>query len=347
MIVSEKVPETLAFASSLGGEIYRESVAPKAYQWWYFDALSDDGREALVITFYDNFVFSPRYNSSNIKTKIPSVGFYFYRDGKPVHRVINEFNETDFQTHRAKPSISIRDNHFKFDSAPYGSGFMVEVNAELAHKTLEIRLEWLLIESNFQPAQTPPHPALHFWNLASPRADVTGHIKVLDRKGKTLENTHFRGTGCHLHQSDHRCFTETIESLQWGRAHFADATAVFFRLREVGKVDYTTKLFVVRNGELRQREADFEEQNFSRQLFSIKYPNRLRLVTNDNLRLKIKQTDLLDSSLFNLRFLSEMTLILRDGKPRKTLGITEHLAPKALKYRWLDWLTNLRINRQA
>jgi hypothetical protein len=345
MIVKEKMAEDLAFASSIGDEVYQKSSETKAYQCWHFDALSDDGREALVITFYDNFVFSPRYNSSHIKTKIPAVAFYFYQNGRPIYRVINEFSEADFEASQTERSITIHDNHFKFDAAPYGTGFMVEINAKIANKILEVRLEWLLIESDFQPGTSSNNIGIHAWNLAAPRADVTGHIKVSDKQGKTLENTHFRGTGCHILQSDHRCFTETIDSLQWGRAHFSDATAFFFRLREVGSVDYVTKLFVVRNGELRQREADFESQNFIRQLFGIKYPNRLRFVSPDNMRLRVKQTELLDSSFFNLRFLSEMTLTLRDGKPRKTLGLTQHLAPKALKYRWLDWLTNLRINR--
>ena len=69
--------------------------------------------------------------------------------------------------------------------------------------------------------------------------------------------------------------------------------------------------------------------------------------TEDNLRLRVKQTKIIDSSFFYIRFLSEMTLTLRDGKPRKTTGITEYLAPKALKYRWLDWLVSMRIGATA
>ena len=32
-----------------------------AFESWRFDALSDDGREAVVITFYDNYPFSTGY----------------------------------------------------------------------------------------------------------------------------------------------------------------------------------------------------------------------------------------------------------------------------------------------
>jgi hypothetical protein len=65
------------------------------------------------------------------------------------------------------------------------------------------------------------------------------------------------------------------------------------------------------------------------------------------MRLRIKNNQIIDANFFYLRFLSEMTLTLRDGKPRKTIGITEYLAPKALKYGWLDWLVNLRIGRNG
>jgi hypothetical protein len=61
----------------------------------------------------------------------------------------------------------------------------------------------------------------------------------------------------------------------------------------------------------------------------------------------VKQIETIDSSFFYLRFLSEITLTLRDGKPRKSLGITELLKPKILKYRWLDFLINMRIGRSG
>ncbi len=345
-MTTQVLAKKMAFASSTRAVAAFHPTGEKAYQWWSFDALSDDGRDALVIIFYDNFIFSPRYNSSTNQAKTPAVAIYFYRNGKPLHRIINEFPESDFKINSDENSVNINESQFKFEFAPYGKGFMVEINAKSAgQKTLEGRLEWLLIESDFQPDLESDN--LHFWNLVAPRADVTGNLKVSDKKGKRTETINFRGTGCLTHYSDLRFCNETIQNLQWGRAHFNDATAVFFRLQEFGNSEPVNKLYVVRNSELRLREALYQSQNFSRQMFGVKYPNRLSFVTEDNMRLRIKQTQLLDSSLFNLRFVSEMTLTLRDGKPRKTLGITEHLAPKALKYRWLDWLTNLRITRNG
>jgi hypothetical protein len=124
--------------------------------------------------------------------------------------------------------------------------------------------------------------------------------------------------------------------------HFADSTAVFYRYKEIGDQAPTSKLLVVKNGELRERDVRIEEQNYVRDKFGIRYPTRLRLVTEDNMRLRVKPVTILHSGFYLLRFVSEMTLTLRDGIPRRTKGLTEFVATRVLRYRWLNWLNRLR-----
>ena len=352
----QALDENFSFTSSIAADVWQPKSNPKAFEWWYFDALSEDGRDAVVIVFLDNFVFSPRYNKSartpNSKlqtpnSNFPAIAFTYYRDGKPKYRAINEFSPEEFSADINTPSCTLGDNFFRLESAPYGSGYMISINAVLRKNCrLKANFEWLSIESDFL-ANKPINTAAHSWNLAVSRADVTGRITISDAAEKGVDVVHFRGTGYHDHNFDNRWLPETVSDWQWGRAHFADATAVFYRYKEIGEETATTKLFTIKNGELRHRDAIYEEQSFSRDKFGIKYPNRLRIITDDNMRLRVKQTKIVDSSFFYLRFLSEMTLTLRDGKPRKAVGITEYLKPKALKYRWLDWLTNMRIGRNG
>lgn len=362
------VEENFSFSSSIASDVWHPKEKSEGFEWWYFDALSEDGTDAVVIIFLDNFIFSPRYNSQNKKTsigkqlknkfflrkreeasanKFPAVVFIYYRNGKPVYRAINEFPAADFYASREQPDCRIGNSSFSFKSAPYGSGYLLSIDVMLRKKCrLKADFEWLLIESDFLPKPKIDSRDVHNWNLVSPRSDVSGKITVSDRKGVNQDTIHFRGTGYHDHNQDDRWMPETIKDWHWGRAHFLDSTAVFYRYNEIGQKP-VNKLFVVRNGELRARDAACEEQTFSRDKFGIKYPERLRFVSEDNLRLRVKQTKIIDSSFFYLRFLSEMTLTLRDGKPRKTIGITEYLAPKALKYRWLDWLVNMRIGKNG
>ena len=361
--VIQKSTEKFSFTSSIEADVWQPKSGSKAFEWWYFDALSEDGREAVVIIFLDNFVFSPRYNSANRKRgiltgkfrrkkisadeeQIPALAFTYYRDGKPVYRAINEFPPDVFSASLETPSCRIGNNSFRLESAPYGTGYAISINAKLRkNRRLEAHFEWLSIESDFLPEKRINKEDSHAWNLVVSRADVTGKISISDDKGKGVDVINFRGTGYHDHNFDNRWLPDTVSEWQWGRAHFADATAVFYRYKEIGK-EAATKLFIVREGELRDRDANFEQQNFRRDKFGLKYPTRLHFETADDVHLLIKQKKVIDSSFFYLRFLSEMTLTLRDGKLHQAIGITEYVAPKALKYRWLDWLTNMRIGRK-
>lgn len=347
--------ENFSYTSSIALDVWRPKTDSKAFDWWYFDALSEDGRDAIVIIFIDNFIFSPRYNAKNSRSpsnsgsgQIPAVAFYYYRDGVPVYRSINEFDSGSFSAETDTPSCAIGGSSFIFRSAPYGSGYFVSVNAKLNNRQdIEAHFEWLSIESDFLPDKPVEKQLEHTWNLVVSRADVTGRITVSDRGGINKDIIHFRGTGYHDHSSDNRWLPETICEWWWGRAHFAESTAVFCRYKESDEDDSIVKLITVCNGELREDDAVYEETNFKRDKFGLRFPARQTLLTKDNARLRIKNQKIIDSSFFYLRFLSEMTLTLRDGKPRKTVGITQYLAPKSLKFRWLDWLVNLDIGRNG
>ena len=56
------LPEKFSYSSSIAADVWHPKHDARGYEWWYFDALSDDGREAIVVIFLDNFIFSPRYN---------------------------------------------------------------------------------------------------------------------------------------------------------------------------------------------------------------------------------------------------------------------------------------------
>jgi carotenoid 1,2-hydratase len=347
MTTAQVLRESFSFASSLKDDVWHAQTDPKSYEWWYFDALSDDGDEAVVVIFFDNFIFSPRYNSKKLNEKIPALAFFYYRKGKPVYRIIKEFSPTEFQSSKTEPFVQIQNCSLKFDSAPYGKGYLIEIKTEFQqNKILDVKLEWLLIESNLTDSKAVAESS-HNWNLVAPRADVTGHINITNTKGKVFDAIHFRGSGYHDHNIDQRYLATTVENWQWGRAHFPDVTTVFYRYKEIGAEETVTKLFLVKGNELISQNADLEEQKISRDVFGIKYPEILTFITEDNSCLRVKQNKVIDSSFFYLRFLSEMALTLQDGKTHETIGITEFLCPKTLNYRWLDWLIDMRIAKNG
>lgn len=349
-VISQQTPATdFAFSSSVQADVWHRQSDPKSYEWWYFDALSAGGTEAVVIMFVDNFIYSPRYNrEAGDTTRFPAISFTYFGEGKPLYRCINEYREDEFFASTETPECRIGGSSFRFQKAVYGSGYSVSIRARLAgDRTLEADLEWLSIESDFASQSFCYRESAHCWNMVAPRSDVTGKITVLDKKGRTLDVRSFRGTGYHDHNLDNRWLAKTVRDWHWGRAHYADSTAVFYRYCELGEHTPSTKLLVVKDGELLERDVQYEEQNYVRDKFGIRYPTRLRLISEDNMRLRVKPIKVIDSSFYYLRFLSEITLTLRDGVPRKTTGITEFLAPKTLKYRWLNWLTDMRTGRNG
>ena len=210
---------------------------------------------------------------------------------------------------------------------------------------IDARFEWLSIESNLAEDCQPEEDGNHEWNMVASRSDVSGRIHVTDRQGKQKDEVHFRGTGYHDHCFDERWLPDTLNSWQKGRVHFPDFTAIFFRFEEIDSNEESTKLYLVENGKLSEFEVQSAATDFSRNMFGLKYPSRMELTADGVGKLEINQNEIIESSFFYLRFLSEMTLTLDNGETRYGTGISEHLAPKALKYRWLDWLRGLRIRR--
>ena len=350
-------PEKLAFSSSLQDNTWHPRKDEKAYEWWYFDALSDDGSEGLIIVFQDNFIYSPSYNRQETDDSLlqlverpagryPAVSFTYFRKGRLRYRFLTEFPEEAFAANEKASECKIGNCSFKFESAPYGSGYTVSINGLMrGNRRIEAHFEWLLIESDLANDRFCYYESAHCWNLVAPRADVTGRITVFDRSGRTTEVRHFRGTGYHDHHMDNRWLAKTIDRWHWGRAHFADASVVFCRYCEIGDNAPGTKMLLVRNGELQDVRVEYEEQDYARDSLGIRYPTKLELTSEDGMRLLVKPIATVDSSFFYLRFLSEMTLTLPDEVPRMTIGISEYISTRSLNYKVVNWLYDFRTGR--
>lgn len=314
-----------------------ETAPGVAYRWWYFDALSDNGRDALIIAFFDNYIFSPRYNSSSEPgIKHPAIAFSYFRDGRLKYRTVEEVVPGDFELWKDGEYCRVGRNSFSHNLAPYGSGYAITIDAPLGtSRRIEASIEWLTVEfggsSSFRQG--------HKWNLTSSRSDVTGKITIRGRSGKIKDVVNFRGSGCCESESDPRSLAETTSGWQWGRAHFADSTAIYCRTLDEAGLEARCDLYVVKDGELHEMRPDCQEDNIRRNLYLNKYPRRLIFTAKDGTRLKVKQLHPIESNFFYVRFLSEMTLNLRDGKPRKTIGISEQFSAKALNYKWLRWIS--------
>jgi carotenoid 1,2-hydratase len=360
----------LHFSSSIARDVWHEDARNGAYQWWYFDATSDDGRDTLVIIFLDNFIFSPRYNraistrklahteqtlthSSKMPVRFPAIAFCWYRNHRPLIRSINEFTADEFAARTDRPTCRIGQNSFYCDDSTSNPSYNLELATALRRgRRMKAKFTWEVIEGDFT-TNGQEQSAVQFgheWNLVAPRCRVTGALRLIEPDGRRAEEHCFQGLGYHDHNRDSRPMPATIAEWQWGRAHFPHATAVFYRYRERGSEKYDTRLFIVRHKELVEHEAHCLTKAMRRHFFGLRYPRALCFAAQDEdqkATLSVKQSRIIDGSFFYLRFLGRATLDCGKGYVQQAVAVTEQLAPHILQKRALWWLINMRIGRRG
>lgn len=339
----------VSFCSSIQDDVWHNLAGPNAFESWHFDAVSDDGREALVIAFYDNYVLSPRFilNSTTAENvtrsgqhRFPAVSLVYAVNGKPVLSSVNEFVEADFRADGMK-GCGIGGSSFHVETAEYGSGFVVSIDLlTVRGRRIKAEFEWLLIENDLTGKLEQRSDAV--WNAVAPRADVSGKIFLVGKTGKIRKTVHFRGTGYHDQVSSANVHYRDLSSRMWGRAHFVDSTIVFDRLGGSA----AGKFYLIREGKIEERPAACETTEYARDRWGLLIPRRVTFNSQDGIRIRIKPTTAFRSGFTEVKMLSEITLSLRDGKARKSVGITEFVDPRRLRNRLLRWISDLRIGKE-
>ncbi len=342
--------KSVSFCSSLKDDVWHNLAGPNAFESWHFDAVSDDGREALVIAFYDNYILSPRFTANSAgeanvtrsgRHRFPAVSFVYSVDGKPVIGSVNEFVEIDFKPIAGR-GCSIAGSSFRMDKVEYGSGFLVTIDLKtFGGRTIKAEIEWLLIESDLSPYF---EKASAVWNAVAPRADVSGKITVIGRRGKIRKVVQFRGTGYHDQVTSSNVHYRGLSSRMWGRAHFVDSTLVFDRLGGVQDPQAAGTFYLISDGKIEAFAANCEASEHRRDRWGLSIPRRVQFTSDDQVIL-IKPIDAIRSGFSEVKMLSEIT-IEAGGKKKKTVGITEFVDPRRLQSRLIRWISDLRIGRE-
>lgn len=341
----------VSFCSSVADERWHDLDGTKSFESWHFDAVSDDGREAIAVAFYDNYVLSPRFysNSSGDGTSIkihkyPAVSFLYARNGKPVFSTVNEFLAGEFRVMENGRGCKVATSSFELRTAEYGNGHLLKVDLRtVGGRRIQAEIEWVFIESDLLPLVGEPAAAV--WNIVAPRADVSGKIKYIGRRGGLKRQIQFRGTGYHDHVRSQNAHYRDLSSRMWGRAHFVDSTVIFERHVGVQNVGAKGRLYLVRDGELHRREAVCEETEYRQNRWGLRIPQRVLFSTEDNIKLSVKPYAVIRSGFSEVKTLSDITLELRDGGARKTIGTVEFIDPRRMKYWLFRKISDLRIGR--
>src|SRR5688572_10615450 len=132
------------FISSLAADAWHGVTGRYSFERWHFDALSDDGREAIMLCFYDNYPFSRRYLDSRSvhkedkERRHQAVTFMYSVDGKTKMEAVNEWDANRFQARTDDVTCSIGKSAFSIEKIRYGTGYLVHIDQMTArHRHIE------------------------------------------------------------------------------------------------------------------------------------------------------------------------------------------------------------------
>ncbi|RUL86095.1 hypothetical protein TsocGM_16895 [Tautonia sociabilis] len=340
---------------------------PGSQEWWYFDALSDDGQQALAATFYVGLPFDPEYgkaakrhlrrpdrHSAPFPLDHCGLSFRWYRtDGASVPRrgrgnpgrrsqaySLNSHRRDAFD-HSASPfRISIAESRLERDQ----QGYRLVINAP----------DWdprrrISAELRFRPAiGTEPFEidlggdgSAHHWILAASDCQVEGTIAIDGPWGGAAE---FRGRGYHDHNAGAEALSSVMTRWEWGRVHHDDRTEIY-SIAEPTRGPTQTLWLSCQNGKpvrICHQPARSMAQPWKNWFF-MPYHGALTLTDDvDGQRLQRWNDHHLDSGPFYQRWLAEFR---GPGFRSNRLGISELLDTRRLTHPLFNWMIPYRLRR--
>ena len=194
---------------------------PGAYAWWYFDAISADGRDVAVVIFFIGSVFSPHYAERIARGENPrptehvAVNVALYREGRRRLWAFNEYGQKSLASSHGR----VRIGRSHMTRSPHGTIDIHVDEPQLAGAGAIVGdLSFAPIEPPFARPETLAEG--HTWRCAAPRCAV--------RASFASPLFELAGTGYHDTNEGHGPPGRAIASWSWARAHATDGTHVIF-----------------------------------------------------------------------------------------------------------------------
>lgn len=197
-----------------------------AYQWWYFDALSEDGRFGLVAIYFVGGVFSAHYadrladGQAASPFEHPMVNLALYDRARRVSWVFSEYPQQELVIERPDLDLRIAGSRVQRDEA--GSYTLTVDDDDFpAGRRVELSARFRPIA----PALELNAPGLddrgrHFWGAAAPACEVQVECPTLG----------WRWSGHGYHDVNHGLepLHAGFRHWSWGRANIEGRTQLFY-----------------------------------------------------------------------------------------------------------------------
>ena len=310
---------------------------PGAYEWWYFDALSDDGEWAMACIWFLGNPFSPYYRLAARGQRADpfahnAVFFALYRWGR-----LHAYHFTRYPAVRIEAGGSVpgtlRFGPNRLTLGGEGGCELTIADENANRRILEATLRFAFSPLLPQAVQGDGGVETHFWLPAAPACLVSGRITLREAQNSGAEEITFTGQGYHDHNWGRLPFAENIRDWYWARVGLGpERAALLYHVRAQGNEKSANHLLLFDGGRLVHHDAGACVR-LSRPVmngFGTVYATRL-LAGSGDVRACFRLRSRLDSAPFYLRTLCDAT-VTQGGKAETGTGIGEYLRPRVMSW---------------
>ncbi len=309
---------------------------PGAYEWWYFDALSDDGRYALTCIWFLGNPFSPYYRRAALGHSADpfrhnALFFALYQDGRLHAYHFTRFPVMQIAAGETLP-LDLRFGGSRLTSTP--AGWHLTLSDENANRRrLEAALTFAAPPPVPSPREAVSPETSHWWLPAAPFCRVSGKIVLREAHNPGAERIAFSGTGYHDHNWGRLPFAQEIRDWYWVRAALdGERAAILYHVRPRRGGEAVSHFLLFERGRMVWHDPA-PQVRLSRpavNAFGTVYATRLN-VESGEWPARFEFGPRLDSAPFYVRALCAATLKGRGGV-EKGQGIGEYLRPRMMSW---------------
>jgi carotenoid 1,2-hydratase len=307
-----------------------------AYEWWYFDALSDDGEWALTCIWFLGNPFSPYYRLSALGNKPDpfahnALFFALYRQGRLHAYHFTRFPRDQVCADERRPATL----RFGPNDLSYADGrYVLHLDDENANRrSLSVHLVFHAPPLLGQSVAEESRGDNHFWLPAAPACWVAGQITLREKNNPGAEIIAFRGSGYHDHNWGTLPFAANIRDWYWARVGLGEGKAlVLYHVNYRQSARPVSHLLRFDGGQLKAHD-DQPEVHLRRTAFN-------GFATGYATHLHIRSGELaadfwlgrrLDSAPFYIRALC-CANVSEAGRTQTGMGIGEYFRPQILSW---------------
>jgi carotenoid 1,2-hydratase len=317
---------------------------PGSYEWWYFDAIDQNGYSVVVI-FYEGNPFSKKYIQALAKgvnhsaESFPAISISVYKDGKPLFYSFEETDPEDVEFSSKEIFGRVGENSFTGVKEGGDISYTLQLNQALPNgERISGELDFSSKSGSgiSDPKFNQNSRSTHTWNLILPTCNVSGGLKIDSLQPERIS---FNGTGYHDHNFGSEPMKESFDEWYWGRYHFNTYTLIYYVMNVKGEWDNRAWLMDQNGSVLTLDSVDLEEQGLT--FFGLKSARRLEF-KGEGFEAVLQKDRLIDSGPFYQRFQGNVLATL-NGNLMKAEGISEYIKPDRI-YSKLFWpLVDMRI----